>query len=95
MSIMKSTDRRINPEARLYGAMFGAVWLPIGLFIYSFTQYGYIPWVYLSFTHSFTQHMRHLILYSCCLSKQIISARVIAIKIKRNMHPVPFTASSN
>ena len=25
--------------------MFGAVWFPIGLFIYSFTQYGYIPWI--------------------------------------------------
>jgi hypothetical protein len=25
--------------------MFGAVWLPIGLFIYSFTQYGYLSWV--------------------------------------------------
>lgn len=33
------------PEHRLYGSMFGAVWLPIGLFIYSFTQYGYLSWV--------------------------------------------------
>jgi MFS family permease len=36
---------QIVPEHRLYGAMFGAVWLPIGLFIYSFTQYGYLSWV--------------------------------------------------
>jgi MFS family permease len=36
---------RIVPEHRLYGAMFGAVWLPVGLFIYSFTQYGYVSWV--------------------------------------------------
>lgn len=33
------------PEARLYGALFGAVWLPIGLFIYSFTQYEYLHWI--------------------------------------------------
>jgi len=38
-------NRKIVPEARLYGAMFGAIWLPIGLFIYSFTQYGYLSWV--------------------------------------------------
>lgn len=35
----------VTPEARLYGAMFGAVWLPIGLFIYSFTQYAFLSWV--------------------------------------------------
>jgi len=35
----------VVPEHRLYGAMFGAVWLPVGLFIYSFTQYGYLTWV--------------------------------------------------
>ncbi|PWY89160.1 MFS general substrate transporter [Aspergillus heteromorphus CBS 117.55] len=34
-----------RPEARLYGALFGAVWLPIGLFIYSFTQYSFLPWI--------------------------------------------------
>ncbi|KAF2721532.1 MFS general substrate transporter [Polychaeton citri CBS 116435] len=33
------------PEVRLYGAMFGSVWLPIGLFIYSFTQYADLPWI--------------------------------------------------
>ncbi|KAL3249814.1 hypothetical protein ABHI18_011497 [Aspergillus niger] len=25
--------------------MFGAIWLPVGLFIYSFTQYGFVSWV--------------------------------------------------
>ncbi|PWY71800.1 MFS transporter [Aspergillus sclerotioniger CBS 115572] len=34
-----------RPESRLYGALFGAVWLPIGLFIYSFTQYADLPWI--------------------------------------------------
>ncbi|GAB1203601.1 hypothetical protein APSETT445_002237 [Aspergillus pseudonomiae] len=33
------------PEARLYGALFGAVWLPVGLFIYSFTQYAFLHWI--------------------------------------------------
>ncbi|KAI0595327.1 major facilitator superfamily domain-containing protein [Biscogniauxia sp. FL1348] len=36
---------KATPEHRLYGAMFGAVWLPIGLFIYSFTQYGFVHWI--------------------------------------------------
>ncbi|CZT00561.1 related to multidrug resistance protein [Rhynchosporium graminicola] len=44
-SILKSRDRKILPESRLYGAMCGAGFLPIGLFIYSFTQYGYLPWI--------------------------------------------------
>ncbi|KAL4874574.1 major facilitator superfamily domain-containing protein [Aspergillus karnatakaensis] len=44
-TIMASRDRRIVPESRLYGAMFGAIWLPIGLFIYSFTQYGHLHWI--------------------------------------------------
>lgn len=44
-AIMDSRDRYILPESRLYGAMFGAGLLPIGLFIYSFTQYGYLPWI--------------------------------------------------
>lgn len=34
----------VPPEARLYGAMWGAAFLPIGLFIYSFTQYGFVTW---------------------------------------------------
>lgn len=38
-------NHKIVPEDRLYGSMWGAAFLPIGLFIYSFTQYGYITWV--------------------------------------------------
>ncbi|KAI9367994.1 major facilitator superfamily domain-containing protein [Aspergillus egyptiacus] len=38
-------NRGVTPESRLYGAMFGAVFLPIGLFIYSFTQYAYLHWI--------------------------------------------------
>ncbi|TKA68218.1 hypothetical protein B0A55_09055 [Friedmanniomyces simplex] len=37
--------RKVLPESRLYGAMLGAIFLPIGLFIYSFTQYAYLSWV--------------------------------------------------
>jgi hypothetical protein len=44
-AIMESNDRRITPESRLYGAMWGAIWLPVGLFIYSFTQYADLPWI--------------------------------------------------
>lgn len=33
------------PEARLYGAMIGGSMLPIGLFIYSFTQYPFVHWI--------------------------------------------------
>jgi hypothetical protein len=40
---MRAKDRKILPESRLYGAMWGAGMLLIGLFIYSFTQYGYLP----------------------------------------------------
>jgi MFS family permease len=43
--LQQDPNVRIVPEHRLYGAMFGAVWLPIGLFIYSFTQYGFVSWV--------------------------------------------------
>ncbi|KAL3419322.1 major facilitator superfamily transporter [Phlyctema vagabunda] len=43
--IMESNHRHILPESRLYGAMWGSAFLPIGLFIYSFTQYGYLPWI--------------------------------------------------
>lgn len=35
----------LTPESRLYGAMYGAVFLPIGLLIYSFTQYSFVPWI--------------------------------------------------
>lgn len=44
-SIMADNNHHIVPESRLYGAMCGACFLPIGLFIYSFTQYGFITWV--------------------------------------------------
>ncbi|KAF5861107.1 hypothetical protein ETB97_000618 [Aspergillus alliaceus] len=44
-AISEARDRRIVTESRLYGAMFGAIWLPIGLFIYSFTQYAYLHWI--------------------------------------------------
>lgn len=43
-AISASRNRRITPESRLYGAKFGAIWLPVGLFIYSFTQYGHLHW---------------------------------------------------
>ncbi|CAN9453158.1 unnamed protein product [Alternaria sp. RS040] len=43
--LQEDPNVRVVPEHRLYGAMFGAVWLPVGLFIYSFTQYGYLIWV--------------------------------------------------
>lgn len=43
--IVADETRNVTPEDRLYGAMYGAVWLPIGLFIYSFTQYGYVHWI--------------------------------------------------
>ncbi|KUI72747.1 hypothetical protein VM1G_08300 [Cytospora mali] len=42
---LTASDAVVTPEARLYGAMFGAIWLPVGLFIYSFTQYGFLSWV--------------------------------------------------
>ncbi|KFX96837.1 hypothetical protein O988_05148 [Pseudogymnoascus sp. VKM F-3808] len=44
-SIMKSGQGKVLPESRLYGAMCGACFLPIGLFIYSFTQYSQLSWV--------------------------------------------------
>ncbi|KAJ9659756.1 hypothetical protein H2201_007192 [Coniosporium apollinis] len=40
-----SNSRKVLPEHRLYGSMFGAMWLPIGLYLYSFTQYEYLPWI--------------------------------------------------
>lgn len=43
--IVADENRNVTPEDRLYGAMYGAIFLPIGLFIYSFTQYGYIHWI--------------------------------------------------
>lgn len=43
-SIVADKSRKTQPEDRLYGVLFGAVWLPIGLFIYSFTQYKQLHW---------------------------------------------------
>lgn len=43
--LRKEAGHPIPPENRLYGAMFGACFLPFGLFIYSFTQYERITWV--------------------------------------------------
>lgn len=43
-SIVANPSRKTDPEARLYGAMCGAFWLPVGLFIYSFTQYKDLFW---------------------------------------------------
>ncbi|RJE23409.1 Major Facilitator Superfamily [Aspergillus sclerotialis] len=44
-SLYVAKKGKVAPEARLYGAMLGAIWLPIGLFIYSFTQYQFLTWV--------------------------------------------------
>lgn len=43
--LTKDPNHKVVPEDRLYGSMYGAPLLPIGLFIFSFTQYGYIPWI--------------------------------------------------
>ncbi|EPS30983.1 hypothetical protein PDE_05937 [Penicillium oxalicum 114-2] len=43
-SIVADPNKQAQPEARLYGALCGAVWLPVGLFIYSFTQYKDLFW---------------------------------------------------
>ncbi|CDZ96695.1 Synaptic vesicle transporter SVOP and related transporters (major facilitator superfamily) [Phaffia rhodozyma] len=34
-----------RPEARLYGMMAGAVIFPIGMWIFSWTQFGYVHWI--------------------------------------------------
>lgn len=44
-SLVADPSRKVHPEARLYGALCGSVWLPVGLFIYSFTQYAQLSWV--------------------------------------------------
>ncbi|KAK3673327.1 hypothetical protein LTR78_006873 [Recurvomyces mirabilis] len=44
-NLTSDPNRKVMPESRLYGAMFGAIFLPIGLFIYSFTQYAYLHWI--------------------------------------------------
>ncbi|KAI1848602.1 hypothetical protein JX265_011544 [Neoarthrinium moseri] len=43
--LQEDPNVKVLPEHRLYGAMCGAVFLPIGLFIYSFTQYAFLSWV--------------------------------------------------
>lgn len=43
-AIERDPDRTALPESRLYGAMFGAPLLPIGLFCYSFTQYAFVSY---------------------------------------------------
>ncbi|KAJ5180875.1 hypothetical protein N7492_004085 [Penicillium capsulatum] len=43
-ALVADPNREVTPEARLYGALCGAVWLPVGLFIYSFTQYKDLHW---------------------------------------------------
>lgn len=44
-SLTQDPSVQVAPEARLYGALCGAVWLPVGLFIYSFTQYKGLHWM--------------------------------------------------
>ncbi|KAJ6185161.1 hypothetical protein N7519_006462 [Penicillium mononematosum] len=44
-SLTSDPNAKVAPEARLYGALCGAVWLPIGLFLYSFTQYKGLHWI--------------------------------------------------
>ncbi|RLL96956.1 hypothetical protein CFD26_101395 [Aspergillus turcosus] len=44
-SIVADPAREPTPEARPYGAMLGSIWLPIGAFIYSFTQYTQLHWI--------------------------------------------------
>ncbi|KAK4953471.1 hypothetical protein LTR66_013649, partial [Elasticomyces elasticus] len=43
--IMRSRNRVILPESRLYGAMWFGWLLPLGLFVYSFTQYAHVHWI--------------------------------------------------
>ncbi|KAI3223638.1 hypothetical protein DTO012A7_8062 [Penicillium roqueforti] len=44
-SIASNPNVEVSPEDRLYGVLWGAVWLPIGLFVYSFTQYKGLHWM--------------------------------------------------
>ena len=41
----RANNGRTVPEARLYGAMVFAPFFPIGLYIFSFTQYGFVHWI--------------------------------------------------
>lgn len=43
--VAKMGAGNVPPESRLYGCLFGGIFLPIGLFIYSFTQYEFVHWI--------------------------------------------------
>lgn len=43
--VQRENNGAAIPEYRLYGAMFFSPLLPIGLFIFSFTQYSHVHWV--------------------------------------------------
>lgn len=44
-SKLVATLRTPSPEGRLYFACIESVFLPIGLFWFGWTQFGYIPWI--------------------------------------------------
>lgn len=43
--IQAANGGKERPEARLYGAMVGGILFPIGLWIFSWTQFGHIHWI--------------------------------------------------
>ena len=43
--VQRDNDGVAIPEYRLYGSMFFSPLLPVGLFIFSFTQYSHVHWV--------------------------------------------------
>lgn len=43
--LKKMGEGNVPPEGRLYGCLFGGIFLPIGLFIYSFTLYKFVHWI--------------------------------------------------
>ncbi|KAK7526098.1 major facilitator superfamily domain-containing protein [Phyllosticta citriasiana] len=43
--LVRANNGNVEPEARLFGALFGAPFLPIGLFIYTYTQYAFVHWM--------------------------------------------------
>lgn len=43
--VKKMGQGNVPPEGRLYGCLFGGIFLPIGLFIYSFTLYKKVHWI--------------------------------------------------
>ncbi|KAF1348327.1 hypothetical protein EJ07DRAFT_25454, partial [Lizonia empirigonia] len=44
-ALTANPDVVVVREHRLYGAMFGAIFLPVSLFVYSFTQHASLPWI--------------------------------------------------